>query len=56
MVRFTELLLQLETGCKYQEKGKKEVTYMVATWEWGGGVVSLLLSQVKKKNTAREEK
>lgn len=53
---FIELFLQLETGCKYQQKGKKEVTHVVATWDGaggvGGGVVSSLLRQVfKKKNS-----
>lgn len=38
MVRFIELFLQLETGCKYQQKGKKEVTHVVATWDGAGGV------------------
>lgn len=38
VVRFIELFLQLETGCKYQQKGKKEVTHVVATWDGAGGV------------------
>lgn len=55
MVRFIELFLQLETGCKYQQKGKKEVTHVVATWDGAGGVGGggklITETSFKKKNS-----
>lgn len=49
MVGFIELFLQLETGCKYQQKGKKEVTHVVATWDGAGGVGGLVVSSLLRQ-------